>query len=391
MHELLDDEPKLRPETGTSGGYALRRLRPKALRIGIVAPPWFAVPPERYGGTEAVVHLLAEGLVRVGHDVTLFASGDSSTSARLVSRFPQGRSDELGQTVPELSHALPWLRECEHLDVISDHSGPLGLMLSNLTETPFVHTVHGAPSGELGELYSGVCEATPTAALVALTKRHGATAPHLPWAFTIPNAIALDDHPCRARAGGEYLLWLGRMSADKGPVTAIEVARAAGMPLLLAGKLRAASEQRYFDREVRPLLGRGISYLGEIGPAERVRLLRRAVALINPIAWEEPFGLVMVEAMACGVPVIATPVGSVPEIVIDGVTGWIASTVEELALAVGRCQELDPRACRAVAEERFSPERMVRRYSEAFLSVIAARRRLRHAPLQHDLSTASAL
>ncbi len=159
---------------------------------------------------------------------------------------------------------------------------------------------------------------------MSLTESHRATAPDLPWAATIPNAIALDDHPCRAHRGGEYLFWLGRMSADKGPVTAIEVARAAGMPLVLAGKLRAAEERRYFAEQVQPRLGGGIAYVGEIDLHERVRLLHGALALINPLAWDEPFGLVMVEAMACGVPVIATPRGSVPEIVIPGQTGWIA-------------------------------------------------------------------
>ena len=150
---------------------------------------------------------------------------------------------------------------------------------------------------------------------MSLTESHRATAPDLPWAATIPNAIALDDHPCRAHRGGEYLFWLGRMSADKGPVTAIEVARAAGMPLVLAGKLRLAEERRYFAEHVQPRLGGGITYVGEIDLHERVRLLHGALALVNPLAWDEPFGLVMAEAMACGVPVIATPRGSVPGVV----------------------------------------------------------------------------
>ena len=347
-----------------------RKARSERLRIAVLAPPWFAVPPRRYGGTEAVVSLLVDGLVRQRHDVTLFASGDSRSEASLVSTFPAGRSDDLGLTQPELLHALTCLRAAGRFDIVSDHTGALGLALSNLTSTPFLNTVHGSLAGEPGALYRRVCELTPAAALVALTESHRATAGDLPWAATIPNAIDLDDHPQRSHRGGEYLFWLGRMSADKGPVTAIEVARAAGMPMLLAGKLRGSAEQAYFEHEVRPRLGGGVEYVGEIDLQERVRLLHGSRALVNPLAWDEPFGLVMVEAMACGVPVIATPRGSVPEIVVDGQTGWIAPTVAGMAAAVERCDEIDPRECRAVAEFCYSPERMVADYVDAFHGVI---------------------
>ena len=348
--------------------------RSARLRIAVLAPPWISVPPQRYGGTEAVVSLLVDGLVSDGHDVTLYASGDSKTSARLVSVFDDARPDELGTTQPELLHALTCVREAGRYDVVSDHTGALGVALSNLTGTPFLSTVHGSLAGEAGDVYRRVCELTSGAALVSLTDSHRETAPDLPWAATIPNAIAIDDHPCRVHSGGKYLFWLGRMSADKGPVTAIEVARAAGMPLLLAGKLRAADEQRYFADEVQPRLGGGIAYVGEIDLHERVRLLHGALALLNPIAWDEPFGLVMVEAMACGVPVIATPRGSVPEIVIPGQTGWIAESVDEMVAAVGRCREIDPSECRAIAERYYAPERMVADYVEAFHALVTSAR-----------------
>jgi glycosyltransferase involved in cell wall biosynthesis len=347
-----------------------RKDRSERLRVAVLAPPWFAVPPRRYGGTEAVVSLLVDGLVRRRHEVTLFASGDSRTQANLVSTFAESRSDDLGLTQPELLHALGCIHDAHAFDVVSDHTGVLGLVLSNLTSTPFVNTVHGTLAGEAGVLYRRVCEVTPSASLVSLTESHRSTARDLPWTATIPNAIALEDHPCRESRGGDYLFWLGRMSADKGPVTAIEVARASGMPLLLAGKVRGAAEQKYFEEEVEPLLGGGIDYVGEIDLHERVRLLHGARALVNPLAWDEPFGLVMVEAIACGVPVIATPRGSVPEIVVDGLTGWIATTVEEMVAAVERCAEIDPRECRAVAERHYSPERMVGDYVDAFRHVI---------------------
>jgi glycosyltransferase involved in cell wall biosynthesis len=351
-------------------GYGARSSSSHQLRIAVLAPPWFPVPPARYGGTEAVVNLLVEGLVAEGHDVTLFATGDSTSSANLVSYFGRSRPDSLGQTQADMLQALSCIAEADRFDVVSDHTGALGLSLSNLTSTPFLNTVHGALAGEAGALYRQVCALTPGAALVSLTESHRNTASDLPWSATIPNAIALDDHPCRTKRGGEYLFWLGRMSVDKGPVTAIEVARAAGMPLVLAGKLRAADEQLYFEEEVRPLLGGDITYVGEIDLHERVRLMHGAHALINPIAWDEPFGLVMVEAMACGVPVIATPRGSVPEIVIDGENGWIAATVAEMAAAVQRCHEIDPSVCREIAEFCYSPARMVLDYLDAFGDVI---------------------
>jgi glycosyltransferase involved in cell wall biosynthesis len=381
------DLPVARALTGErkrSHGISRHQARSERLRVAILAPPWFAVPPRRYGGTEAVVSLLVDGLVRGHHDVTLFAAGESHTRARLVPTFAEARSDDLGMTQPELLHALTCVRDAGSFDVVSDHTGALGLALSNLTSTPFLNTVHGTLAGEAGALYRSVCEVTPGAALVALTESHRASAPDLPWAASIPNAISLDDHPCRERRGGEYLFWLGRMSPDKGPVTAIAVARAAGMPLLLAGKLRGAAERAYFEREVEPRLGDGIAYVGEVDLHERVHLLHGARALINPLAWDEPFGLVMVEAMACGVPVIAPPCGSVPEIVVDGVTGWIAASVEDMAAGVERCDEIDPGDCRALAELRYSPARMVADYVGAFHRVIE--RAGRERPLSYALA-----
>jgi glycosyltransferase involved in cell wall biosynthesis len=364
-----------------SHGRSRREVASERLRVAILAPPWFAVPPRRYGGTEAVVSLLVDGLVSRGHDVTLFAAGESRTQASLVSTFEAARSDDLGLTQPELLHALTCVRDAGRFDVVSDHSGALALALSNLTSTPFLTTVHGTLAGESGALYRSVCEVTPGAALVALTESHRTSAPDLPWAASIPNAVSLDDHPCREHSGGEYLFWLGRMSPDKGPVTAIAVARAAGMPMLLAGKLRGAAERAHFEREVEPRLGDGIAYVGEVDLHERVELLHGARALINPLAWDEPFGLVMVEAMACGVPVVATPRGSVPEIVVNGVTGWIAASVEGMVAAVERCDAIDPRDCRALVELRYSPARMVADYVGAFHGVIE--RAGSHRPLSH--------
>jgi glycosyltransferase involved in cell wall biosynthesis len=329
------------------------------------------VPPPRYGGIEAVVALLADGLVAAGHDVTLFASGDSSTRARLIAPHAHAPSTHLGETLPELEHVTACIRRAGQFDVISDHSGPLALALSGIVDTPFVHTVHNALDAGLTRAYDGALALARTAHLVSLSSRQRRPRPAYPWISTIPNAVDLMRYPCRTRARGEYLLWIGRMCHDKGPDRAIEVARKAGLPILLAGKMRTEAERSYFARCVKPWLGGPVRYVGEADRSTVVKLLHGAIALVNPIDWPEPFGLVMVEAMACGVPVLATRHGAAPEIVVDGITGFIVDDYHSMAGAIPHVAAITPAACRAVAERRFSPERMVDRYVAAFRAAIA--------------------
>ena len=328
------------------------------LRIAILSPPWFPVPPTGYGGIEAVVSLLAEGLVEGGHEVTLFASGDSRTSARLVAVFAEAPSARIGEGAVELRHAIECYTRAGQFDVIHDHSGLLALALGGLTSTPVVHTVHGPMDGDHADDYARICRLLPGARLISISLNQQRLRPDLPWFANVPNAVDLDGY----RLGTEkedYLAFVGRMSADKGCHLAIEIAAAAGLPLRIAGKRREPPELEYFAEHVAPRLGPNVEYLGEIPHEAKVELLRRARATLFPITWEEPFGLVMIESMACGTPVLATRRGAVPEVVEHGVTGFVVDDPLELSTYVEAAAALDPASLRAHAEARFSAERLV--------------------------------
>jgi glycosyltransferase involved in cell wall biosynthesis len=335
------------------------------MKIAVLSPVWFPVPPTRYGGIEWIVSLLAEGLVRAGHDVTLFASGDSSTEAELVSTYEEAPSASIGLTQVELRHALSCFERAGDFDVINDHSGPLGIVLGGAVDTPVVHTVHGPLGGEPGLLYSTLTSVAPEVGLISLSMNQRKPLPDLNWVANCPNALELDFYPVHPHKG-DYLLFLGRMSPEKGCHRAIEVAKEADMPLLIAGKMQDHAEKEYFEAQVRPKLGYGIEYLGEVDHAKKVDLLQNARVTLFPIEWEEPFGLVMIESMACGTPVVATRWGAVPEVIDDGRTGVIVEDYREMAGVIERASELDPLDCRRYVEERFSSERMVRDYEDAY-------------------------
>jgi glycosyltransferase involved in cell wall biosynthesis len=344
------------------------------MRVGLLCPVWFPVPPEAYGGTERVVALLADGLVEAGHDVTLFASGDSQTRARLESVFPTAPSEWIGHTFWELRHAVSALRRSREFDVLNDHTGLLGLALGGLLEIPFCHTVHGPLDGLPGALYDDVLSLVPRATLISISLNQRAPRPNFPWIANCPNALDLSLYPFRRKAGGEYLLFLGRMSPDKGAHRALAVAVEAGLPLKIAAKCREPAEIRYFDEFIRPHLSDSIEYVGEVGHADKVELLMGARALISPIDWEEPFGLMMIEAMACGTPVLSTRRGAAPEIVEHAKTGVLVDNYREMEdpAVLELADSLDPAVLRAVVEERFSPKRMVADYVAAYEATIEA-------------------
>ena len=313
--------------------------------------------------------LLADGLVEAGHDVTLFASGDSRTKARLVASFPEAPSTRIGEGNADLLHALECYVRADEFDVVNDHSGPLAATVGGLLETAFVHTVHGPLVGEPGELYERIAAVAPRLALVSLSLNQRKPLPGLPWVANCPNALNLDAYPAHIERG-EYLLFLGRMSPEKGCHRAIDVAREAGMPLKIAGKKRMRLEQEYFDTVVRPRLGDGIEYLGETSHVTKVALLQNARATLFPIEWEEPFGLVMIESMACGTPIIATRRGAVPKVIEHGRSGIVVDDYREMSAAIRESDKLDPRECRRYVEERFSAERMVRDYEAVYERVL---------------------
>jgi glycosyltransferase involved in cell wall biosynthesis len=340
------------------------------LRIAVLAPPWFAVPPTGYGGIEWVVSLLADGLADAGHDVTLFAAGGSHTKAKLAAVFPEAPSRQIGRTFPEAHHALSCYARADEFDVINDHSGMLGAAHGATTATPVIHTLHGPLEGEPGEIYELIARVAPRVGLVSISMNQRKPKPHLNWIANCHNALDFSVYPCKPRRG-EYLLFLGRLSPDKGAHRAIAVAMQTGLPLKIAGKLQEAKEREYFHELVEPHLVNGIEYLGEVTHGEKVELLQNARATLFPIEWEEPFGLVMIESMACGTPVIATRWGAVPEVIEHGRSGIIVDRYTEMSDALEASDQLDPLELRRYVEEEFSAERMVRDYVGAYEAAIA--------------------
>lgn len=339
------------------------------MRIGLISPVWFPVPPTGYGGIEWVVWLLADGLVDAGHEVTLFASGDSHTKATLSSVFPVAPSERIGQSLPELQHCLAAYERADEFDVINDHSGLPAAVIGGLLDKPVLHTIHGPLDGEGGAIYEQIAEVAPRIGFISISMNQRKPKPDFPWVANCPNALDFSLYPVQPHRG-DYLLFIGRMSPDKGCHRAIDVAVTTGLPLKIAGKNREPLEQQYFAEFVEPHLNDRIEYLGEVTHGEKVELLQNARATLFPIEWEEPFGLVMIESMACGTPVIATRYGAVPEVIEHGRSGIIVDDYRQMAAALEEADRLDPEELVGYAREHFSPERMVADYVRAFTAAL---------------------
>jgi glycosyltransferase involved in cell wall biosynthesis len=339
------------------------------MRVAVLAPVWFPVPPSGYGGIEWVVSLLADGLVDAGHEVTLFAAGESKTKAELAAVYDRAPSEWIGNSFWELRHALSCYERAGDFDVINDHTGAVGATLGQTVSTPVVHTVHGPLDAEPGELYEQVCRVAPDTGLISISMNQRKPKPHFPWVGNCPNALEFSLYPVKPHRG-DYLLFIGRMSPDKGCHRAVAVAIETGLPLKIAGKNREPLENQYFDEFVRPHLSSQIEYLGEVTHGEKVELLQNARATLFPIEWEEPFGLVMIESMACGTPVIATRWGAVPEVIEHGVSGIIVDDYRIIPAALEEADRLDPMECRRYAERHYAPERMVADYLRAYRAQI---------------------
>ena len=339
------------------------------LRIAVISPVWFPVPPTGYGGIEWIVWLLADGLVEAGHDVTLFASGDSRTKAKLDWVFETAPSERIGHALPEIHHCLHCFERAGDFDVINDHSGLPAAAIAGAVPTPVLHTIHGPLDAEGGMIYEQIARVATSVGFISISMNQRAPKPDLPWVANCPNALDFSLYPVKPHRG-DYLLFLGRMSPDKGCHRAIDVAVTAGLPLKIAGKNREPLERAYFDEYVRPHLNDRIEYLGEVTHGEKVELLQDARATLFPIEWAEPFGLVMIESMACGTPVIATRWGAVPEVIDHGRSGIVVDDYRDMSTAIEYADRLDPRACRLYVEERFSSERMVRDYEAAYQAVL---------------------
>jgi glycosyltransferase involved in cell wall biosynthesis len=345
------------------------------MRIAQVAPLVESVPPKGYGGTERVVSYLTEELVRLGHDVTLFASGDSTTRARLVGSAPRALrldgkvADALARHICQLEDVF---RDPTPFDVIHLHTDYLHFSLSSRQPTPCLTTLHGRLDlPELVEVYRRF----PRMPVVSISNAQRAPLPWLAWQGTVYHGLPDDAYAFRARARPEdYLAFLGRISPEKRVDRAIEIARRARRPLRVAAKIDPV-DRAYYERSVASLLkSPGVEFLGEIGEADKAEFLGGAAALLFPVDWPEPFGLVVVEAMACGTPVIAYPRGSVPELVEHGVTGFIVRSVRDAERAVARLPQLDRGRIRRRFKERFTASRMARDYLGIYERLVEAGR-----------------
>jgi glycosyltransferase involved in cell wall biosynthesis len=353
------------------------------MRIAQVAPPFERVPPRAYGGTERVISTLTEELVRRGHEVTLFASGDSLTTAELepiVERALWHHEPPFADLAPFWSLVLGkvW-RRIDEFDVIHSHLDSFGFPLARAAARPVVTTLHGRlDRPELEPVYREFADAP----LVSISRAQRAPMPWVNWVANVYHGIELDDYQPPPEPG-RYLAFLGRVSPSKGLDAAIRVARRAGMPVKVAARLPlragyapdAEEDWRYYQEVARPLLdGPGVQFVGEVGGRDKCDFLSAAAALLFPIAWPEPFGLVMPEALACGTPVIALSNGSVPEVIEDGLTGFVRDDEDGMVAAVARLHEIDRAACRAEAERRFSPSVMADGYERVYEELIGAQR-----------------
>jgi glycosyltransferase involved in cell wall biosynthesis len=342
------------------------------MRIAHVAPLYERVPPMLYGGTERVVSHLVEEQVRRGHEVTLFASGDSRTRASLVSSIPRALRLDLDVGDPLAPHMIELAQVFERaadFDLIHSHIDYLAFPFCRLVSTPTIHTLHGrldVPHVRMVLRHFG------DAPLVSISdaQRRPVDDLDLAWIGTVHHGVPLPAYPLGSGDGG-YLAFLGRIAPEKRPDMAIAIAKRAGIPLKIAAKVDPV-DRSYFEREIEPLLSDPlVEYLGEIGEGDKARFLGDAVALLFPIDWPEPFGLVIVESLACGTPVIARSCGSVPEVITPGRTGFIADSVDEFAEALRRLDRIDRGACRREVEVRFSVGRMADSYEAVYEKVAA--------------------
>jgi glycosyltransferase involved in cell wall biosynthesis len=342
------------------------------MKIAQVAPLWESVPPKLYGGTERIVSYITEELVQMGHDVTLFASGDSVTAAHLEAVCPQALRLNTGifnRDAPMMMLQERSLGAGRDFDVIHSHLDFLGFPLARRNPHPVVTTLHGRLDlPELQPVFREFAEMP----LVSISNAQRRPLPWANWHATVHHGLPRHLYTPHSQHQG-YLAFLGRISPEKRPDHAIEVAKRTGLPLRIAAKVDPA-DQQYYRSEIEPLLDHPlIEFIGEISDSEKDDFVGNALALVCPYDWPEPFGLVLIEALACGTPVLAYRRGSIPEVIEDGITGFVCENLSEMVAAVKRLEDIDRRRCRASFEERFTADRMARDYVALYERIIEDR------------------
>jgi glycosyltransferase involved in cell wall biosynthesis len=349
------------------------------MRIAVIAPVWIPIPPEGYGGIERMLKLLVDELVELGHEITLFASGGSRTSGQHRIYCVDPPTHHMGETLYDAYHVGQAFGDISKggFDVVHDNSGFLGPAFARFLPLPVVHTLHGPFTAEVTMFYSAFGD---DCFYVAISQSQKNRCAGLNYLGVVYNAVDIEQN----RYLGEkedYLVHISRICEDKGTEIAVRMAKEKGWRLLLGGKIDSGRDREYFELKVRPFVdGEQIVYLGEVGQDEKVRIVSRARAFIFPIQWEEPFGLVMAESLACGTPVLALKRGAAPEVVEHGRTGFLADTLEELCGYQARISELEPEVCRKEAETRFSPRTM----AESYLSIYSRAIELFHSRMKLD-------
>ncbi|HYC82920.1 MAG TPA: glycosyltransferase family 4 protein [Candidatus Paceibacterota bacterium] len=339
------------------------------MKIAQIAPIIERVPPKKYGGTERVIYELTEELVRRGHEVTLFASGDSLTSAALESVYPKSlrevkfRNLDGANIWTMMSLGLAYARHSE-FDIIHDHNGHLSLPAANICPTPVVMTIHGPLNRDMRRIF----QALRNPYLVTISQSQSYPAPNLHYAGTVYNGLSLEQYPFSDADDG-YLLFVGRISMEKGVHLAIETAQELNLRLIIAAKLDPV-DKPYFHEYIEPRLSEQIVWIGEVDEAERNRLMSKALCFLHPVTWREPFGLTLIEAMACGCPVVAFDKGSIPELIKTGETGFVVQDIEGMVEAVENIRVVNRAACRKHALEHFSAKKMADGYEEIYRKIL---------------------
>ena len=344
------------------------------MRIAQFAPLWETVPPKKYGGTELVVYVLCEELSRRGHEVTLFASGDSKTSANLeaIIEKPMREAGILNVSCYENMAMAKLIEMKDSFDIVHNHLGPSFIPFSGLLGIPVVNTIHGA---FINEEDIDFCMKYKNSPFISISDSQRVGAPDLNYVSTVYNGIQVEKYTYQKEpdSNNPYIAFLGRLSEEKGVHHAIRLAKETGNKLIIAGKIDV-NDRAYYEKDIKHLIdGKQIVYIGELGHDDKVELLKNAFMTVHPVTWPEPFGLVMAESMACGTPVLALNQGSIPEVISHKVTGFVEEDIESLIKRVKEVENIDRWACRKHVEDNFSAERMTEGYLSVFRKMISSR------------------